>query len=288
MEFYVFCCAKVCVGKRQEPFVSKLEMFLKETGPMSLREKQLSDLLGPMFRVSWLQETESTNTDVKRELLAGEQAGILVCLADRQTKGKGTRGRVWESEQKALLVSIGLTLTEPIPSLMPVLGWDVMQCCRQVDSRVRVKWPNDLWIEGKKLGGILCEVVHLKSGQTGLVIGIGINLKGTNKERAYLSLRSDGYVDFFADVIRTAARCVKTFTPEKIKQIGSQWSRFDALYGTKVFAQMPNGRIISGTEQGINEKGELILSCGTKRLAFSDITLQLHTRDGKSSDGFIG
>lgn len=100
---------------------------------------------------------------------------------------------------------------------MPVLGWDVMQCCRQVDSRVRVKWPNDLWIEGKKLGGILCEVVHLKSGQTGLVIGIGINLKGTNKERAYLSLRSDGYVDFFADVIRTAARCVKTFTPEKIK-----------------------------------------------------------------------
>ena len=149
MEFYVFCCAKVCVGKRQEPFVSKLEMFLKETGPMSLREKQLSDLLGPMFRVSWLQETESTNTDVKRELLAGEQAGILVCLADRQTKGKGTRGRVWESEQKALLVSIGLTLTEPIPSLMPVLGWDVMQCCRQVDSRVRVKWPNDLWIEGK-------------------------------------------------------------------------------------------------------------------------------------------
>ena len=120
MEFYVFCCAKVCVGKRQEPFVSKLEMFLKETGPMSLREKQLSDLLGPMFRVSWLLETESTNTDVKRELLAGEQAGILVCLADRQTKGKGTRGRVWESEQKALLVSIGLTLTEPIPSLMPV------------------------------------------------------------------------------------------------------------------------------------------------------------------------
>ena len=144
MEFYVFCCAKVCVGKRQEPFVSKLEMFLKETGPMSLREKQLSDLLGPMFRVSWLQETESTNMDVKRELLAGEQAGILVCLADRQTKGKGTRGRVWESEQKALLVSIGLTLTELIPSLMPVLGWDVMQCCRQVDSRVRVKWPNDL------------------------------------------------------------------------------------------------------------------------------------------------
>ena len=79
MEFYVFCCAKVCVGKWQEPFVSKLEMFLKETGPMSLREKQLSDLLGPMYLNSCLHETESTNTDVTRELLAGEHAGILVC-----------------------------------------------------------------------------------------------------------------------------------------------------------------------------------------------------------------
>ena len=254
---------------------------------MSMREKQLSDLLGPTFRVSWLRKTESTNTDIKRQLVTGEESGTLVCLADRQTKGKGSRGRVWESESEALLVSMGFSLAEPIPALMPVLGLDVMQCCRQIDSRVRVKWPNDLWVDGKKLGGILCEVVHLKSEQTGLVIGIGINLKGTNEKHAYLALKPDEYLIFFADVIRTVARCVKTFTPDKLKQTCLQWNRFDALYGAKVFAQMPNGRIISGTEHGINEKGELILSCGMQRLAFSDITLHLQTRDGKN-DGFIG
>ncbi len=245
---------------------------------MSVREKQLSDSLGPRFCVRWLEQTESTNANVKHDLVAGFDHRVLVCLADHQTKGKGTRGRMWISEKEALLVSIGFRDTEPNPALMPVLGWEVMNLCRQTDSRVRVKWPNDLWADGKKLGGILCEVVHQKDKHTGLVIGIGINLKGDNLQHAYLKLAPEKYLEFFSNVIRTVTDCVQTFTPARVRQICSQWKRFDVLYGTQVFAQTVNGRIISGTELGINEKGELILSRGTQQMAFSDITLHTNMR----------
>ncbi len=128
--------------------------------------------------------TGSTNDDVKQAALDGAASGYTV-VADRQTAGRGRRGRVWESpSQKNLYVSVlvrhGLTL-DTAPLLTLTAGLAIARCCElHVDrpSDVRIKWPNDVKLNEKKVAGVLVEASIRASSPTlqSAVIGVGLNV----------------------------------------------------------------------------------------------------------------
>ena len=129
-------------------------------------------------RIRWLKICPSTN-DLARELaIAGEEEGTVV-MAEEQTKGKGTRGRSWYSPQKkGLYASVILRPLKPAISLLPlVAGLAVREAVfESLGIRLRLKWPNDLIWEDKKLGGILCESGFLGNRLSYVILGIGLNI----------------------------------------------------------------------------------------------------------------
>ena len=120
----------------------------------------------------------STNTKAKELLLSGVREGVL--LADKQTAGRGRLGRSFFSEN-GLFTSIILAPDKIsfAPSfLTSAFAVAVCRTLREMGFAICIKWVNDLYLEGKKVCGILTEAVMNGNEILGYVVGIGINLDG--------------------------------------------------------------------------------------------------------------
>ena len=107
-------------------------------------------------------------------------------IALQQTEGKGRGDRSWESPTGGLYFS----LVSPSHPLLPLIaGISVIQTLNDITDKLNLKWPNDIMLDGKKVGGILCE-----SDGKNSVVGIGINLNNIPSFPNSTNLASIGYV----------------------------------------------------------------------------------------------
>ena len=142
-------------------------------------EQALAGLAGA-FALDLRPECDSTNTQLSAAPLP-QDGRVPVLAVDRQTAGRGRRGRVWQSWPGASLTFSSLwqfAPGAPVPAgLSLVVGLALAQVLEQLGvAGVQLKWPNDVLIHGRKLAGVL---VELSSGQRrgiAAVVGIGINL----------------------------------------------------------------------------------------------------------------
>lgn len=130
-------------------------------------------------RIDYVESTTSTN-DEAWQRINDEHADGLVIFTEYQTAGRGRLGREWQSPRGAsLLVSLVLVEEEGDPSgdqlvlLTSVAAVDTIAACTDVVATI--KWPNDLYASGRKLGGILIESRIRHDGRRASVIGIGLN-----------------------------------------------------------------------------------------------------------------
>jgi BirA family biotin operon repressor/biotin-[acetyl-CoA-carboxylase] ligase len=135
---------------------------------------------GRFADVRWFAELDSTNRLAAELARAGAPDGVVIG-ADHQTAGRGRRGRSWESRPGAsLLVSV---ILRPAPALVTLAaGVAAAEACEAVAGvEVGLKWPNDLLLEGVKLGGILSELVG-----DAAIVGLGLNLAWAPAGAAHL------------------------------------------------------------------------------------------------------
>ena len=129
----------------------------------------------PGFTVEILPEVASTNSELMRRAREGRLEPVLL-VAESQTAGRGRLGRAWASAPgQALTFSLGLPLA-PVDwsGLSLAVGVSVAEA---LHPRIRIKWPNDLWLDERKLAGILIETAAAAGGVPRYaVIGIGINI----------------------------------------------------------------------------------------------------------------
>lgn len=186
-------------------------------------------------RIVHLESVASTQ-DVARELPLGS-----VVVADHQTAGRGRLDHRWETPPgTALLVSFVLP---PNPLLSLAAGVAAAEAC---DQGVRLKWPNDLLLGGRKLGGILVEVAADKA-----VCGIGINLTWTPEGGASLNHPRD----WLLDRLRITLERWSSARPEEVI---ARWRELSDTIGRKVRVELPD-RAFEGVAQDINEHGELLV-----------------------------
>ncbi|MDD5586680.1 MAG: biotin--[acetyl-CoA-carboxylase] ligase [Alphaproteobacteria bacterium] len=137
-------------------------------------------MIPPFYRLRLLDVTASTNEDAKKAAAAGEAEGLVV-QALRQTAGRGRQGRSWDSPKGNLYASVLLR-----PRCSPqetglysfVAALAVYDCVRAFlpQADIRLKWPNDVLANGKKISGVLLEAAPAENGKIEwLVIGVGIN-----------------------------------------------------------------------------------------------------------------
>jgi BirA family transcriptional regulator, biotin operon repressor / biotin---[acetyl-CoA-carboxylase] ligase len=138
-------------------------------------------MIPTFFHLKQLSSTESTNAEAKRAAEAGEAEGLVV-QALRQTAGRGRQGRAWESPEGNLYMSVLLR-----PRCSPqeaglysfVAALAVCDAVRAFlpEADIKLKWPNDVLVGGKKISGILLEAAPVERGVVDwLVVGIGVNI----------------------------------------------------------------------------------------------------------------
>jgi len=126
-------------------------------------------------------DTAPSVLDVAHELAAGGAAHGTLVVAERQTAGRGRQGRVWHSPPGGLWLAVVIRPTvRPTPGPLALrVGLAVAETLAGFlpgRSRLGVKWPNDLLLDGKKVGGVLCEA-RWRSGEARWVaVGVGINM----------------------------------------------------------------------------------------------------------------
>ena len=214
------------------------------------------------FRVQRLAETASTNDDARRAAEAGEAEGYVV-VAEKQTAGRGRQGRAWESPPGNLYCSV---LLRP-PGEAADIGrysfvaanamYDTVRQCLPV-ADITLKWPNDVLVEGEKIGGILLEA----AGEA-LVVGIGLNILHHPEEGLYPStsllaagsnLKSPD--EILEKLLLNLGHWAGVLEQEGFAPVRADWLKHAQKGPLKV--RLPKGTI-EGEFVGLDDHGRLLL-----------------------------
>lgn len=133
-----------------------------------------------LTRLEVLEEVGSTNTYLL-ERPAPDPGRADACLAERQSAGRGRQGRRWMTPPGGgLALSLAWHFAQPSevrPALSLATGVAVVRACERAGaSGLKLKWPNDVWLAQRKVGGVLVETQGAAAGGSHVVIGIGLNV----------------------------------------------------------------------------------------------------------------
>ncbi len=127
-------------------------------------------------------EVDSTNDEARRLAEGGASHGAFI-WARRQTAGRGRMQREWISDEGNLFVSILLQPELPhdrlseLSFVMALAAYDTLQPIIGEDHTLELKWPNDVLLDGHKVGGVLLESFSLEGGKPWVVAGLGVNIE---------------------------------------------------------------------------------------------------------------
>lgn len=128
----------------------------------------------------YIFDTITSTNQVLRELLEEGKTAPLAAIATQQTTGQGQWGRTWHSPPGGLYLSVALDLQIPATDVFHLTlfsAWGIANALRTQNIPVGLKWPNDLVLQGRKLGGIKSETRTQQGMINQAIIGIGINWK---------------------------------------------------------------------------------------------------------------
>ena len=244
--------------------------------------------LGTRFighRIIHYSKIPSTMEIAKRESLQGALEGTVV-IADEQTAGKGRMRRVWLSPKGCIALSIILYPNiAHLSSLIMVSSLAVVHTIAAITGLwSRIKWPNDVLINGKKVCGILIESGVRDSSIAYTVIGIGINVNLKTADSTGISIPATSLshelgreVSRLEMVRRLLVEIEKLYLSVKSgESIYQEWRDSLETLGKRVHASSGN-KVYEGIAESVTEDGSLILRCSDGsliKLNAGDITLR--------------
>ncbi|MDR6843271.1 bifunctional biotin--[acetyl-CoA-carboxylase] ligase/biotin operon repressor BirA [Pseudoxanthomonas sacheonensis] len=239
-----------------------------------LQAEAIIEALPPFVRaglasleIAWL--LDSTNSELLRRETPAH--GVAALIAERQTGGRGRRGKTWTSPLAAHLYlslsrqfSGGLARLGGLSLVAGVATAEALHESGYVD--VRLKWPNDLVVEGRKLGGLLVEGGGEHAGPVRAVIGLGLNVRMPETMAATLD---QPWTDLARLMDPTPSRnavaarllthllpALDQFDAEGLTPFLARYAGFDALMGREVVVHLA-GESQIGIASGIAEDGAL-------------------------------
>jgi BirA family biotin operon repressor/biotin-[acetyl-CoA-carboxylase] ligase len=197
-----------------------------------------------------------------------------VCLAERQTAGRGRRGGNWVSpfgSNVYLSVSWGFnTGTAALSGLSLVVGVAVARVLRaSAAADIGLKWPNDILWAGRKLAGILIEMSGEATGPCTAVVGIGINVRmpahqGATIGQPWVDLTEVmageplGRNELVAQLLNSVLPTLESFEKKGLEPFLDEWHRLDVFHGKNVVLKQPAGEV-AGRVMGVDARGCLLL-----------------------------
>ena len=246
--------------------------------------------LRSQIELTVLSEVDSTNREVAKRLPTAIGTTPVV-LAEAQTAGRGRRGRPWSSPKaENLYMSLGLTLAGgflALEGLSLVLGVAVARALEGVGAHpIGLKWPNDLYAFGKKLGGILVEIQgELQEGRVQVIAGIGLNVHMSRSEAVdqpwtSLALAWDQgdwrRSQIAAAMLAEIKGAIRQFEEEGFAPFREQWQARDIFQDKPLVARDGD---LSGLGGGIDVAGNYLVINGDESVAVKagDISLRVQS-----------
>jgi BirA family biotin operon repressor/biotin-[acetyl-CoA-carboxylase] ligase len=229
-------------------------------------------LTGTWRRIEWHAEIDSTQRRA-RELGQGAADEGTVVVAEAQTAGRGRLGRTWHSPPGRNLYCSILLRPALAPAMVPQLalavGLGVAQAIETLGLQPRLKWPNDVLLDGRKAVGILTELEAELERVRLVIVGIGVNVNlGPADLPAYLretatSLkiaagRPIDRVRFTAALLAAVEGTYGRFLREGFAGLRADWDARDALRGRHVTRDVA-GTMVAGVADGVDDDGALRL-----------------------------
>jgi len=296
------CISRSAVWKQVQRLESELGITVhrvrgrgyKLPGPIRLlAEAELEQNgLGRVWPYRLYEALDSTNAEAGRLLVGGAEAPFLV-LAERQTAGRGRRGRVWVSPfGENLYLSLAVRVqggARQLEGLSLVVGLAVLQALRAFGiDRAGLKWPNDVLVKGRKIAGILLEMTGDPADLCHVVIGIGINVNmevDQSIDQPWTSLRLElmGLVDrndLACELSKQLNAYLRRHADLGFTSLQVEWESNHLWQGAEVVL-IAGAQRVEGVVLGIDPVGALRLSVDGSEQRYSGGELSLRLRDDR-------
>lgn len=248
-------------GERDALSVKRIERKLRSCG----------------LRVSSFESIDSTNDEARRQATAGESVPALI-IAASQSAGRGRMGRSFYSPaDTGLYMSLLLDAGEDMASALKLTTAASVAVAEGIEAvfgvKTGIKWVNDVYIDGKKVSGILCESFVSPSGKRYAVIGIGVNISTKNFPEELCGIAAsitDKESDRYVLALEISSRLLEFIGELSAPRIMETYRARSIVLGERVVF-IEKGHSETATVKAIEDSGALrvILSDGSERLLCS-------------------
>lgn len=242
-------------------YSSQIELLNEQTIQTVMDDTSLSRL----GKIEIFESIDSTNQYLLEKSKVYKSGHV--CFAEEQTDGRGRHGRCWLSPKGTNIYCSVLWhfLKQDVANLSMAIALMIIDALKKygMNKEMKVKWPNDIMFEGKKLAGILLE----KSG-TGVVIGIGLNIFLPDKVKAALEGNATDLCEIMSEPVKRNYLAglllnelltqIPLYEKGGLNAFLEKWHHHDFLIEKKVTIHNGN-KNITGVVKGVNESGELLV-----------------------------
>ncbi|MFA5033562.1 MAG: biotin--[acetyl-CoA-carboxylase] ligase [bacterium] len=227
-----------------------------------------------IYKFERLDSTNDYASKIAKESIEG-----TVVIADYQSKGKGTPGKIWFSPEGGIWLSVILKpKSASCISLMASVA--VYETLKSLKLPVRIKWPNDVMVNSKKISGILTEA----HGKNNAIVGIGINLNISEFPDALKNIATSAMIEknkvfnkqkVFNILIKQLDKKYSLLKNKKGKLL-EEWKKYANIIGKQIKTNV-SGELIEGKVKDIDENGALMVEMAggkVKKITTGTITLQ--------------
>lgn len=263
-----------------------------------LRRDQVSSKSGSGCEIIWLDSVDSTNEWALRESGQGRVLPF-VCFADSQSNGRGRGGKRWLSPPDSnIYMSLACKISLPVSEiglLSIMTGLAVVRVLEQIGIRqVKLKWPNDVVVNDRKIAGILIETRNTASEEPIVVIGVGLNYHWPEEfvespDQPWIDVVTavdgmpDGGRDFLAGLLleECLAMC-ESFPGDNTFLLNEYRVKYDACLNRCVNVKMDDGSIYQGVATGVADGGGIRVNIDGVEHEFSSAEISISTHSGKN------
>ena len=264
-----------------------IDLLVKDDITAHLRESNRNEPRS----IELFQSLDSTNKYLQEQAEKSDCSGSVV-LAERQTSGRGRRGKTWVSPFAAnIYMSILWDFeqgAQALEGLSLAIGVAVRRALIELGLEdVRLKWPNDIYIGNKKLGGILLEMIGDPAGHCSVVIGVGINVSmpasmAVNIDQPWTDCCSESDAPIArsrlaALLIDNIFDILNDFESLGFAGYRDEWQEADAFKGLQGTISTPRDSV-SGTVIGVDNSGAVqlkLISGAVKSFIGGELSLRL-------------
>ena len=244
----------------------------EDFGYEAIRKSLRTEWLGKGDSLIFFPTIDSTNEEAKRRAEKGAPHGLML-VSDEQTAGKGRRGRSWSSPH-GTMTAMSYLLRPEIPADLASMLTLVMAlaCMRAVEITsgvpAMIKWPNDIVIKGRKVSGILTEMVPEGERIKYVVIGTGINVNQKEFPEEIAETATSLFIEtgqltsrslITAECARQFEECYGIFERDRdLRNLRDEYNSKCVNTGNRVKVLDPKGEYV-GSSEGITDSGKLMV-----------------------------